>query len=282
MRRTIILTIFAVILFTLLTFIQSRENMNSILSSYDLDMNSAKSVDLSSKLKEISGLAMSEDNRLFAHDDERGILYQLDYKSGTIIKKFIIGKFVKKADFEGIAIAGDYFYLITSAGKITEFKEAENNGSSSYELYKTKLNKKNNVEGLCYDPETESLLLACKGEAGEGFEEYKAVYTFSLKTKKLAAKPRFLIKTDRISEVFKKDEFNPSGIARHPLSGTFFILSSRGIIEISRDGNILDEKKLNNGIHNQPEGICFTDDYTLLISDEGSKKGKLTRYKIKK
>jgi uncharacterized protein YjiK len=281
MPKTIILLFFPVTLFTLLVSFQSREKINSALILYTLDKTSAESIDLPAKLKEISGLTMTKDNRLFAHDDERGILYQLDYESGRIIKKFMIGKFVKKADFEGIANAGDYFYLVTSNGKIAEFKEAKNKDSSPYELYKTGLNKKNNVEGLCYDPESNCLLLACKGDAGDDYEEYKAVYAFSLETKTLVAKPRFLLKK---TNGFKDDEIMPSGIARHPLSGTFFIIDSGGcrIIEISKNGSIIEIMNLNKGIHNQPEGICFTSDGTLLISDEGKKKGKLTRYNMKK
>jgi uncharacterized protein YjiK len=268
----------------MLVSIPSGQDIRSALHLYDLDKKSAESVDLPASLKEISGLAMTTDNRLFAHDDERGILYHVDYESGRIIKKFIIGKFVKKGDFEGIAIAGDHFYLVTSNGKIAEFTEAENNDSSPYELYKTILSKKNNVEGLCYDPESDCLLLACKGDAGEGYEKYRAVYAFSLKTKTLAAKPRFLIKKNEIDKGSKNEEFAPSGITRHPLTGTFFILDSGGyrVIEISKEGTIIAIKNLNKGIHIQPEGICFASDNTLLISDEGKTKGKLTRYKMKK
>jgi hypothetical protein len=49
------------------------------------------------------------------------------------------------------------------------------------------------VEGLCYDPETTSLLLACKDYPGKGFEKNKAVYSFALHTITLDEKPRFLI-----------------------------------------------------------------------------------------
>lgn len=274
----------AVIICSMILVSQCQDQTKSALSLYDLGKHSGESFELSSEIREISGLEMSKDNRLFAHNDERGIIYQLDLNSGNIIKKFIIGRFIKKSDFEGIAIAGDFFYLVTSNGKIAEFKEAGNRGSSPYELYHTGLNKKNNVEGLCYDPDTKCLLLACKGDAGKEFKNYKAVYAFSLETKKLIPEPRFLIKEKTILSQYNVDEFKPSGIAMHPLTGTYFILAAAGriIVELSRDGKILDAQKLNHKIHEQPEGICFSTDYTMFISDEGKKHGKLTRYKINK
>ena len=48
----------------------------SSINLYALNAKSAKTVKLSKKLQELSGLAMSADDRLFGHNDERAVIYQ--------------------------------------------------------------------------------------------------------------------------------------------------------------------------------------------------------------
>jgi len=98
----------------------------SILDQYSLNKKTYTQFSLPKELKEISGLAMSSDGKLFCHNDEKGIIYQLDYKTGNIVSKFKLGWLTVQRDFEGMAIAKDIFYLVTSSGKIYSFKEGEN------------------------------------------------------------------------------------------------------------------------------------------------------------
>jgi uncharacterized protein YjiK len=148
-----------------------------------------------------------------------------------------------------------------------------------YKKFKTILSTKYNVEGLCYDKATNSLLLACKEYSGKNLKDYKAIFTFDLSKYKLQEEPRFLINLDSLKNKFKINNFSPTGIEVHPNSGNVFILSSheKAIVELSSNGNLLNAVKLKSKNHRQPEGIAFLSDLTLLISDEGqNKKGKLT------
>ena len=43
------------------------------------------------RLREISGLAVTSDGRLFGHDDERAVIYEIDVEGGQIVKSFAIG-----------------------------------------------------------------------------------------------------------------------------------------------------------------------------------------------
>ena len=156
---------------------------------YDYNYKNHKQFKLSHHLKEISGLASSEDGRIFTHDDERGIVYQLNYKNGKILKRFSIANKIPDRDFEGIAITKDKFYLITSSGDIYEFNEADNGKNSKSKIYRTGLTVSYNIEGLCFDPLTNSLLIACKGFPGKNLKGYRAVYSYDLIEKKLASKP---------------------------------------------------------------------------------------------
>lgn len=261
----------------LLIHTEQKPEAKAALSDYDLSDKKPQQFILPHKLGEASGLAMTDDGRLFCHDDERAVVYQIDYSNGVIVKQFSLGRFGVRGDFEDIAVAGKLFYLVESNGTIYEFPEAGNGQTVEFRMYKTPLTTQNDVEGLEYDPETHSLLLACKEFPGKGYEGNRAVYSFSLKTKQLSATPRFLISLKEI----RAKEFRPSGIARHPKTGTFFIIATRGstIIEISKEGKILDRQSINKNVNTHPEGITFAPDLTLILCNDGQgKRGTLTLY----
>lgn len=89
----------------------------SNLSKYDLSSDNPKILTLPSELKEISGMTMTPDGRLYAEQDESGIIYQVDPGNGEIVKKFYLGKPPVKKDFEDIAYANDKFYLLHSKAR---------------------------------------------------------------------------------------------------------------------------------------------------------------------
>jgi uncharacterized protein YjiK len=251
----------------------------SVLSFYKFSERHANSILLPGVLKEISGIAVS-DERVFAEEDEHGIIYQVDLQTGKVIKSFSLGDNIINEDFEDITVIQNKFYLATSNGYIYEFAEGKENEKVGYKKYYTGLTDQNNIEGMCFDPETNSLLLACKDYPGKGYDGYRTVYSFSLNNYKLNGKPRFVLPVDYITSKLDIKNFRPSGIARHPKFGTFFIISahSKAIIEVSKDDKIINLFKLSKKVHNQPEGIAIMSDNTLLISDEGKEYGQLTKY----
>lgn len=245
------------------------------LMNYDLSNKDPQKLILSSQLDEISGITFTPDNRLFAHGDEYADIFELDPSNGSIIKKFTLGSLLAvKGDFEDIAFAKDKFYLLESNGKMYEFQEGKNGEFISYKTYKTFLSAKFDVEGLCYDNETNSLLLACKESGSKELGKDKVVYSFSLDNLELDELPRFIIPFKDIKNNTAEGKFNPSGIARNPQSGTFYIIAARGntIVEISKTGEILDQSDLPQEVHRQAEGIAFKNDGTLFISNESDGK----------
>jgi uncharacterized protein YjiK len=271
-------------------------DQKTTIDSYVFDQEIRETIKLPNKLQELSGLAMTNDGRLFGHNDEISDIYQIDLNNGKIIKTFSVGDKTLQEDFEDLAIVNQKFYLVTAEGDIYQFEEGDDGNFVPYTKYKTKLGSKNDVEGLCYDPETDALLLACKGDPGKDYNGKRAVYAFSLSEKKLHKKPRFLIPiedvnkevkfdlTQKIADFFLLTEnvFAPSGIGRHPVTGHFFIVSAQGriLIEISSQGKILGRCLLDKKLHPQPEGITFTPDLDLLIGDEGGNgRARITRYR---
>lgn len=282
---------------------------DSMLVKYEVSNKSAVPVRLTKELKEISGITVSKDGRLFAHNDEKAAVYQVEPATGKILREFALkqndllgGKEIIKDDFEDISVKDSTLYLITSTGIIYEFSaggsEAPQDGdkkSVPYKIHKTFLGGDFDIEGLCYDEATDALLIACKefpqtnpnvrypqastgdvdSEPKGGKKKYKAVFSFSLKTMTVAASPRFLLPLEKIKKESKADDFKPSAIARHPSSGTFFIAASQGhlLIEVAPDGTLLGHAKLPRGLHPQPEGVAFAPDGTLYLSNEANADG---------
>jgi uncharacterized protein YjiK len=265
------------------------------IAGYDFSDKNAKTVALPKALGEVSGLALTHDGRLLCHNDEAGVVFEVDYKTGKEVKRFSLGAFTVTGDFEGIAAKRDTLFLVNSSGVLYRFREGKAGGRVKYDVFKTPLTAKNEVEGLAYDPQTDCLLLACKGEGGiaaggiaaggKGVGKDKAVYAFSLKTYKLDSKPRFVLPLEDILAATGKKEFNPSAIERHPMTGNFFVLAYNGfaIIELDPAGKILGVSELKKSINPQPEGLAIANDGTIIIANEGQgKAGSLTIYSPRK
>ncbi len=257
---------------------------------YDLE-SPELSLDLSGKLKEISGLDTGNTGDfVWAVQDEKGVLFKVSLKDGSILQEI---PFWKDGDYEGIEKAGNELYVVKSTGTIYQIRE---NGTpeQTVEKFNTSLGKENDVEGLAFDVRQNCLLLACKGNAqieGDSVALEKAIYSFSLDSMKLNPVPAYIIKFDdvhkfvettptlrqfeKISEYFQPGEtkftFNPSGIAIHPFTGEIYILSAtkRLLLIMTSSGQILHMEKMKKKMVPQPEGICFSSDGSLFICSEG-------------
>jgi sugar lactone lactonase YvrE len=255
------------------------------LSRYRVDDRNAVPIILPRAISEASGLAITADGRLFTHDDERGIIYQIDRSDGHIIKRFLLGRPTLRGDFEGIAIRKQKFYLVASNGTIYETEEGADNASVPYRSFNTFLSSANDVEGLEYDPAGDCLLVLCKGYPGKGYKGYRTAYAFDFPKMKLLHIPRLQIPLNKVSKKAHKGNFAPSGIALHPLSGTFFVLSAAGecIVELSRSGKVLAQEHLPAHVNPHPEGIAFGSDGTMYICNDGQDgRGSMTVYKLRK
>ncbi len=273
----------------------------SMISLYDLTAPDAV-LKLPAELKEISGITVTEDGDIFGHDDEKGTVYQLDPVHGGIVKRFYL--FEKRwfgndpviGDFEDIAVAGSRFYLVTSAGVLYSFYEGKDREKVHATRHETFLNDLFDVEGLCFDVDTNTLLLACKEyPAAFSYKELflggkqskmkkKPVYSFLLDKGILEKEPRFFLSAKKLKKKSPEKKFKPSAIVRHPQSGTFFILASKGrlLVETSPEGKVIGTVPLPAGDHPQPEGIAFMKDNVMLISNEGvGRRATLLRYSPK-
>ena len=251
------------------------------LVRYDLSSDGGQAENLHRALQEVSGLATSSDGRLFAHHDERATVYQIDPESGEILNAFSAGFMGLPGDFEGLAIADDRFFLITSDGQLVEFKEGADGTSVGYQVYNTGLGSRCELEGLAFDPTEEELLLPCKTPRDPVLEGYIVVFVVPLATMKPAVLPRIFSPLEELKAKDMKDDFHPSALEVHPETGSIFLVAAQeeAILEFTPQGRLLAAKELKKKDHPQPEGLAFLPDGSLVLADEGQgSRGQITRY----
>lgn len=221
------------------------------------------------ELFEISGLSpLPMPGKLLAIGDEKGEFYVLNANTGDIERSIL---FRDKGDFEGVEWHGPCLFAVKSDGTLYEMSRWEGPKRKVY-TYDTPLNKKNDVEGLCYDPKRHALLLACKEDKTSS--KSRGIYAFDLKTKRLADSAVYSIDVIDLQTRLPKDKgnfFSPSGIAIHPLTGDIYVISTakKAILTLDYEtGAVKHLHALNPKIFVQPEGIAFMPDGTLYISNE--------------
>ncbi len=231
---------------------------------------------LPEQLVEVSGNTWIDNDHLILIEDLHPFLYliKLDNDKAVLEKTIPFADADKdKFDIEDVTIVNDVVYTLWSHG--TLFKIADWKNKPVVDKLKTFLKKENNTEGLCYDPVTKKLLLACKDESDLADEKKstRAVYAFDMATSKLDERPFMLIhKKDFEKVADEKLEFNPSAIAVHPVTHDIYLLSTRDtkcMAIYTHDGTLKDFQFIDKDIMPQPEGICFSPDGKLYISSEG-------------
>jgi uncharacterized protein YjiK len=260
------------------------QTVASALAAYDFSKD-PQQFDLGKALVEVSGLAVDADGLLFAHQDERAVVFELDRGTGRIVRSFHVGRNGLRGDFEGIATAGNRMFLISSDGTLLEFAAGADDESVEYTRSRIGTRAScREIEGLEFDATSESLLLACKFTSGRALRGRLLVLRYSLRTMTLDPKPFLSVSLEGLARFGLKPELSPSGIAINPRTGSIVIVAAREnlLVELDRAGAFLGIIELRAKVHHQPEGVAFGADGTLYISDEGrSGRATLTVYPVR-
>jgi len=295
--KTILVLNTLIILNLLLPDCSATIKNNGNVTGYNLTTPDKSSI-LPDTLREVSGLTNIDAATFACIQDENGILFIYDAKNNRLKRQF---RFSIDGDYEGIARVGQTIYVLRSDGTLFEIA---NYTSDNFKLnsYDTGIPAKNN-EGLCYDPDNNRLLIACKGNIGKGAEnkDRRVIYGFDLKTKKLTKKPVFDFDLQKIKE-FATDnylnlptkkqkkkgksvkepdiKFRTSAICIHPLTKKLYLLSASDylLFIIDTNGKIEHIEHLNRTIFNKAEGIAFYDNGDMLITNEGENKKATVLY----
>jgi uncharacterized protein YjiK len=253
--------------------------INATTAGYNYDLkNPNHTWKLPGQLVEVSGNTWIDKDHLILIEDLHPNLYlvKIDDKNATLEKTIPFAVEDKeKFDIEDVTYVNNTVYALWSHGVL--FKISDWQTKPQVEQIKTFLSKENNTEGLCYDPVTQKLLVACKDASNVADEKKstKAVYAFDMAVNKLNDQPFLLIhKKDFEKVADQKLDFNPSAIAIHPVTHDIYLLSTRDnkcMAVYSHDGTLKAFQFIDKELMPQPEGICFSPEGKLYISSEGKK-----------
>lgn len=241
-------------------------------------------------LHEISGLTYVDSQSFACIQDEKGILFIYNWKDKQIENQY---SFNIDGDYEGITRVGKTIYVLRSDGTLFEILDYES-GNFRLNSYVTGIPANNN-EGLCYDPDHNRLLIACKGkiEKGPELKDKRVIYGFDLQAKTMGKNPVFdfdlqTIKGFAIGQQInlptrskKKGavvepviKFMTSDIGIHPVTKKLFLLSAADhlLFIFKGNGTLEHIEQLNPELFNKAEGITFLPDGDMLITNEGQDK----------
>lgn len=240
-------------------------------------------IELPQELKEISGIHALPDDQVLAIQDEKGIIFTLDIRQGTIIKR---RTFDKDRDYEDLCVAGEDLFILERDGDLyrTTFVPSQD----TIQKYETAFSYRNDTESLGFDEAHNRLLIAPKDGAPEGSElpkQLQGIYAFDLTTKRVLLDPVCTISQKEVGQIIdqggKAYRFKPSALAIHPTTKNLYVLSSVGkcLIVLDSQCEILHIDLLDSELFPQPEGLAFDQDENLLISSEGvGQAASITRY----
>lgn len=244
------------------------------LRGYDLAGEPSARVELPADLAEVSGLAFTSDGRLLAHGDETAMVYQIDWPSGKVVKRFGVGsgRSPLLGDFEDIQVVGDRLFLVTSDGELVEAKEGADGETVPVVRRSRGVDGTCEVEGMSWDEQSSAMLLLCKQTSGKQWKDRLVILAVNPATGEFEREPRLTVSQDELRRVTGAKRFSGSAMVRHPRTGSLILVAGpqHTYAEIDASGKVLGGGQLVESRHAQPEGLAIADDLTLLISDEAA------------
>jgi hypothetical protein len=237
-------------------------------------------------LREISGLAMIDKDHCACIQDENGILFIYDFAKSAIEAQYVFGD---NGDYEGIAKVDASIFVMRSDGVLFEILDYKS-GKLKVVSINPMVPAEDN-EGLCYDRDHNRLLIAVKGKANDAKEQkdQRLIFGFDLRTRKLQAEPAFNFNIETMRSFAKANhielpnkikksgevgkpilKFKTSAIAIHPITKKLYLISADDhlLFVFSMNGQIEQMVQLDSSLFNKAEGITFSENGDLYISNE--------------
>jgi len=258
-------------LLLVLLFSNCKEQKKTVyISPPGYDINKPEKIKVKEVLDEISGIVYDKNNNaIVAVDDEQGRLFRINLASTFEYK---LSKFGSNGDYEDLAYTGNEWYVLKSNGDIYLMKNIFTD-SASHEKFSYP-EKGNEFEGLYFDKASNCLWLLCKSCATDNDKKSVSLYAFDIATKQFKHEPVLQIDVKQIEEklAIKDISFKPSAIAMQPLQKQLYILSgvNKMLVVADSSGSAISAYKLNPSYFRQAEGITFSDNGDMYISNEAT------------
>jgi hypothetical protein len=244
------------------------------ISEYQFEKKSSSQWALPKLLREISGIAVVDNQRLLIHQDETVVVYLFDVDTQLVTPLFQLGEPALKRDIEGIALLQSDVYLITSTGAIYKVTDGLNRSGviEDYVVFDTGLADVCEIEGLDEDLTKGSLVLACKQMFVKD-ADYISVYQFTPETNQTA----------RLFDISFADIGQPVRATAITTRFDHYIVlfgKKNLLAQIAENGSVVGIQSLKKKLHPQSEGLGFLEDGRLVLADEGKKgRGRITVYR---
>ena len=259
--------------------------IESFQSPPGYDLSQAQKTRMPHSLDEISGIVFlkGKPDDLFAIQDEEGKLFRYTFST----QKHRHSKFSTKGDFEDLTVLQDsVFVILKSDGTLYTFPiaEAENEIAGHVNEYRSVL-PQGEYEGLF--ARNGRLYVLCKDCPGDNEKKNVTVYEviLSVDVKPNVVKPIKINFSKARKEIHaEKQHFHPSCLAFQPVTHQWYIISSvnKIMMVMDTDWNVKEEYLLDPSLFKQPEGITFSSNGDMYISNEaagGTANVLLFRYK---
>ena len=237
-------------------------------------------------LREVSGLAAASEYSVYAHNDEHGIVYEIDLKDGSVVTVFALGSPTVSADFEGIAVKDRRVYLASSNGLLYEAMLGEHRKRVRYNIFDTGVGAFCEVEGLTITPEDGAFLILCKSARLPELESRLVIFRWSVRDRIPVVKPWLSIPYGDFLSQQDARIFRPSALEWDDKRKALIVLSARShkLVVVSQVGRLLYKMDLPRDLHAQPEGVLLTSKGDIIIADEGPgrRPGMLSVYKLRR
>jgi uncharacterized protein YjiK len=236
------------------------------------DIAEPKIIDLPQELDEISGIAYyAKDTSVFAIVDEDGLLFKIPIKDPVKLKEW---RFDQKRDFEDVVLKDSVFYVLVSNGDIEMLTFEGDKIVKNNIDFPDASKKANEFETLYYDTQNHKLVMMCK-KCEE--DKKKRITSFYLNDSTKSFEIFNELETAQVKEMSgdPKEHVKPSAAAINPVTNELYILCSVNKVLLISDnkGNVTKEIKLDPVIYKQPEGMTFTPQGDLIISNEAHGQG---------
>ncbi len=249
------------------------------------NFSSPKVIKLPEILDEISGIAYyAKDTSVFGIIDEDGLLFKIPLKNPAGLRKW---KFDKKRDFEELVLVDSTFYVLVSNGDVETIRFNGDVIQTTKSDFSADSKEVNEFESMYYQDDSTGLIILCKSCAQDPKKSFSSFKHNFRDTAKSYA-PYITFDMSAIESTLNVDKhLKASAAAVHPITKDVYIISSiqKLLIITGSNGEFKELIQLDPGIYKQPEGLTFTPEGDLIISNEFANDGfanlLLLKYKKK-